>query len=157
MKQEKKIKICFTASSGGHLEEISRLNQIESKYDNFLITEKNSFNQLKFAKKRYYFPQINRKEILFVFKFIYIFLKSIIVLRKEKPDYIISTGALCTFPVCVAGRIMGKKVIYIESFARCDKPSLTGKLMYNRADLFIVQWEELMKYYPNAIYGGGIF
>ena len=52
---------------------------------------------------------------------------------------------------------MGKKVIYIESFARVDEPSLTGKLMYHVADLFIVQWKEMMEFYPNAVYGGGIF
>ena len=153
----KNPKICFTSSSGGHLEEISRLKKIEEKYDNFLITEKNSFGQLEFGKNKYYFPQINRKEILFLFKFIYIFIKAFFILIKEKPDYIISTGALCTYPVCIIGKMFRKKVIYIESFARCDKPSLTGKLMYKHADVFIVQWEEMLEFFPNAIYGGGIF
>ena len=52
---------------------------------------------------------------------------------------------------------MRKKIIYIESFARVDNASLTGKLFYKIADVFIVQWEELLKIYPKAIYGGGIF
>ena len=38
MKKNKKEKVCFLASSGGHLEEISRLVEIEEKYDNFLVT-----------------------------------------------------------------------------------------------------------------------
>ena len=29
--------------------------------------------------------------------------------------------------------------------------------MYKIADLFIVQWKELLNIYPNAVYGGGIF
>lgn len=154
---KKKLKVCFVASSGGHLEEISRLTEIEKSFDNFLITEKNLYNQLEFGKRRYYLPQINRKELMFIFKFIYIFFKSAKILLKEKPDYIISTGALCTYPVCMVGKIMKMKIIYIESFARCNEPSLTGKLIYNKADIFIVQWKNLIEYYQNAIYGGGIF
>ena len=50
-----------------------------------------------------------------------------------------------------------KKIIYIESFARVDEASLTGKLMYPIADKFIVQWEEMLKLYPKAVYGGAIY
>ena len=50
-----------------------------------------------------------------------------------------------------------KKVIYIESFARVDGSSMTGKLMKAVADLYIVQWRELLDAVPNAVYGGGIF
>ena len=157
LKENKRIKICFTSSSGGHLEEISRLNKIAEKYEHFLITEKSSFSQNKFGEKKYYVPQTNRKEILFIFKYIYIFIYAFFVLAKEKPDVIISTGALITYPVCIIGKLFKKKIVYIESFARCDKPSLTGRLMYKHADLFIVQWEEMIDFYPNAVYGGGIF
>lgn len=151
------LKICFTASSGGHLEEISRLDIIENKYNSFLITEKNSFNELKFCDKIYYLPQINRKEMIFIFKFIYIFFKSLKIFLHEKPNIIISTGALSTVPICIISKIFRKKIIYIESFARCNKPSLTGKIMYKFADIFIVQWEEMLEFFPKAIYGGGIF
>lgn len=157
MIRKKNNKICFVSSSGGHLEEISQLKMLEKKYDNFLITEKNSFNQNSFGNKHYYLPQTNRRELFFVFKFLYIFIKSFSILIKEKPTIIISTGALASYPACLIGKIMKCKIIYIESFARCDKPSLTGKLVYKFADLFIIQWKELIKYYPNAVYGGGIF
>ena len=154
---KKNIKIGFVASSGGHLEEISKLDIIEKKYDNFVITEKNSFVQSSFGKKQYYLPQTNRREIGFIFKFIYIFLKSLVIYIKEKPDCVISTGALSTVPICIIAKIFRKKIIYIESFARCDKPSLTGKIIYKFADVFIVQWEELMEFFPKAVLGGGIF
>ncbi|WP_455714727.1 PssD/Cps14F family polysaccharide biosynthesis glycosyltransferase [Anaerosporobacter sp.] len=150
-------KICFAASSGGHLEEISRLKEIEKEYSSFLLTEKGNFNELDFTEKVIYVSQINRREKLFVFKFIALFFKSFQILIKEKPDCIISLGALATYPICLLGKIMGKKIIYIESFSRVDAPSLSGKLMYRIADLFIVQWRELLEYFPKAVYGGGIF
>ena len=150
-------KICFTASLGGHLEEISRLVDLKDQFEIFLVTEKGEFAELNFCKSIYYLSQMNRKEILFIPKFMKIFFQSFHILLKEKPHGIISTGALITVPICLLGKLMGKRVIYIESFARVDSSSLTGKLMYRIADLFIVQWEELLELFPKAIYGGGIF
>lgn len=150
-------KICFAASSGGHLEEISRLKVIQEEYTSFLLTEKGHFNELNFCEDVIYVSQINRKELFFLPKFAGLFFKSFYILIKEKPDCIISLGALATYPICLIGKLMGKKVIYIESFARIDSPSLTGKLMYGVADLFIVQWEELLPFFPKAVYCGGIF
>lgn len=159
MKKIKKEKVCFLASSGGHLEEISRLAEIEEKYDNFLVTEKGGFNELHFGKKVIHVYQINRKEILFPFKFIGLIFKAFKVLLKEKPTVLISTGALATVPFCMVGKLLGKRIIYIESFARVDTPSLTGKIMYKLklANLFVVQWEDMLKYFPKAVIGGRIF
>lgn len=159
MKKNKQEKVCFLASSGGHLEEISRLVEIEEKYDNFLVTEKGKFEELHFGKKVIYVYQINRKEILFPFKFIGLILKAFKILLKEKPTVLISTGALATVPFCIVGKLLGKRIVYIESFARVDTPSLTGKIIYKLklANLFVVQWEDMLKYFPEATVGGRIF
>lgn len=150
-------KICFAASSGGHLDEISCLEKIYTTYDSFLVTENSRFQDVNIGEKTYYVNQLNRKERLFIIKFILLFIKSFYILNKESPDCIISTGALVTFPLCVVAKLLGKKVIYIESFARIETLSLTGKLIYRFADLFIVQWDELTKKYPKAIYRGAIY
>ena len=151
------MKICFAASSGGHLEEISRMRPIAENYDSFLLTERGASDTSDFVKRVYLVNQINRKEWSFLFKFIGLCFNSIRILNKEKPDCIISVGALATYPICLFAKLRGTKVIYIESFARVDCPSLTGKLMYKIADLFIVQWEELLEVFPKAMYGGRIF
>ena len=49
------------------------------------------------------------------------------------------------------------KLIYIEPFDRIEKGSLTGKLCYKKADVFVVQWEQLKKVYPKAVNLGSIF
>ena len=79
------------------------------------------------------------------------------VLRKEKPDVIISSGAAVAVPFFYLGKLMGKKLIYIEVFDRIDKPTVTGKMVYPITDRFIVQWEEMKKVYPKAINLGSIF
>lgn len=152
----KKQKTCFVASSGGHLEELSKLSSLV-KEDDFVLTEKSKYSALDWCENVRYVSQINRKEILFLPKFICLFIKSFFVLLYERPTVIVSTGALATYPISLLGKLMKKKVIYIESFARVDQASLTGKLMYKIADVFIVQWEEMLKIFPSAIYVGGIF
>ena len=79
------------------------------------------------------------------------------VLRKEKPDLIISSGAAVSVPFFYLGKLFGAKLIYIEVFDRIDKPTMSGKLVYPIVDKFIVQWEEMKEVYPKAINLGSIF
>ncbi len=153
----KKIKIAFIASAGGHLEEIERLKRVEKKYDSFLITERGEFSKTNFCKKKYYLSQMNRRQLAFLPKFFALFVRSFTILLREKPDFIVTTGALIVYPFCVWAKLMGIKIVYVESFARVKRPSLTGRLLYNFADLFIVQWEDMLKLYPKSVLGGGIF
>lgn len=84
-------------------------------------------------------------------------IQAFFILLKIKPELIVSTGAGIAIPTCILGKILGKKIVFIESFARIDFPSRTGKFMYKVADIFIVQHKSLLKYYPKAIYGGWIY
>ena len=150
-------KICFTASTGGHFEQLMMLKPLMDKYDSFIVTEKTGYSVIKDNRKIYYLNQVNRHEKTFVFKMIINAFKSFKIFLREKPDVIISTGALATIPMCVFAKVLKKKIIFIESFAKITSPTLTGKLIYKFADQFYVQWEQMKKYYPEAIYEGGIY
>jgi UDP-N-acetylglucosamine:LPS N-acetylglucosamine transferase len=79
------------------------------------------------------------------------------VLRREKPDVIISSGAAVAVPFFYLGKLLGAKTVYVEVFDRIDNPTLTGRLVYPITDRFIVEWEEMKKVYPKAINLGSIF
>jgi len=51
------------------------------------------------------------------------------------------------------------RVAYVESIARTEALSLTGRLLYagRLADLFFVQWPELAARLPRAVYAGRLF
>ena len=51
------------------------------------------------------------------------------------------------------------RVAYVESIARTEALSLTGRLLYGGrlADLFFVQWPELAARLPRAVYAGRLF
>jgi UDP-N-acetylglucosamine:LPS N-acetylglucosamine transferase len=76
---------------------------------------------------------------------------------KVKPDVIVTTGAHTAVPMCYIAKLFRRKVIYIETMANIKTKTLTGKLVYPIADVFIVQWESMLKLYPKAVLGGWIF
>ena len=59
--------------------------------------------------------------------------------------------------MCYIGILFGSKIIWIETFANIQTKTKSGKMVYPIADLFIVQWETMLKLYPKAVYGGWIY
>ncbi|WP_034377876.1 PssD/Cps14F family polysaccharide biosynthesis glycosyltransferase [Dehalobacter sp. UNSWDHB] len=154
---DKKKTILFAASSGGHLEQILCLRGLNQYYNTILVTEKTGYDINTWQDTVYWVPQVNRREFLAILKLLTICFKSIYIFFKEKPDIVITTGALSVVPTCLIAKVFRKKFIYIESFAKVETLTLTGKLMYNFAGLFIVQWEELHKLYTRTVFGGSIY
>lgn len=153
----KREKICFAASSGGHYEQLMMLKPMMRKYDSFIVTEKTLYDVETKGEKIYFVKQVNRREKYFIPNMLANILKSIKIYLSEKPDIVICTGVLAMIPMCLIAKAGGKKLIFIESFAKVTTGTQTGMLLYKYADRFYVQWEPMLKVYPNAIYLGGIY
>ena len=156
-----KNKVLFISSTGGHLTELLQLKSIFNDYDYHIVTEKTETNE---GLKNEYEDRISflvygtRKNLLtYLFKFIFNCIKSFILFIQLKPDLVITTGTHTAVPMCYIAKLFGKKVIYIETFANRTTKTLAGKIVKPIADVFVVQWEEMLKLYPNAKYWGGIF
>ena len=154
-------KVLFISSTGGHLNELLQLSPLFEKYDYHIITEKdktNEYLQDKYEGKVSYLPYGTRSHMItYIIKYLYLIIKTIFLYFKIRPKVIVTTGTHTAGPMCYLGKIFGSKIIYIETFANINKKTATGKLIYPIADLFIVQWEEMLNIYPKAIYGGQIF
>lgn len=151
----KNIKICLVGSSGGHLTHLYMLKPFWENKERFWVTfDKEDAKSILKNEKFYpcYYP--TNRNIKNLIKNTFLAIK---VLRKEKPDLVISSGAAVAVPFFYVAKIMRKKTIYIEVFDRIDKPTLTGKLVYPVTNLFLVQWEEQKKVYPKAVNLGSIF
>jgi len=152
-REKRKPNICLVASSGGHCEELKNLDTLKEKYSGFYVTEKTDFHY----DAKYLLPSTGSNDLRVVFKMMFLCIQALIIWIKEKPDLVISTGALICIPFWMLARVFGKKVIFIETYARVRNGSKTGKFMYKHSDLFIIQWESLREVYPNAVFGGSIF
>lgn len=152
--ETKALKICLTCSMGGHLTQMLLLESFYQKYPHYFVTFPRGENNMMPVMERVFYvidPGHNPIKLL-----INLF-QSISIFFREKPDLVISTGAGVSIVTCCLAKLFGKKMIFIESFSRTCKPSVSGKLLYPIADLFVIQWPELGKYYPRAKYGGHIF
>ena len=135
------MKICYVSSSGGHWEELMCLKELFGEHDSFFVTEKGGQAGDSSLSPMYTVPKTDRHEKGFAVHFVKLMKKARAIIKKERPDVIITTGALAAYPFCLIGKLKGAKIIYIESFARVTEKSLTGKLVYPFADLFLVQWK----------------
>lgn len=152
-----KKKVCFISSSGGHLEQIRQLKAVAKKYEHYYVLPKNS-STVSFKGKKYLVGDFYRKNrFRFIFRFSFTALQQLYIFLKERPDVVITTGAGVVIPTCLYAYFFGKKVVYIESFARMKSLNKTAELLSSYSDLFIVQWEDLLKIIPNATYGGWIY
>ena len=149
------MKICLVGSSGGHLTHLYMLKPFWQEHERFWVTfDKADAQSLLQGEKMYpcYFP--TNRNVKNLIRNTFLAWK---VLRKEKPDLIISSGAAVAVPFFYLGKLFGAKTAYLEVFDRIDKSTLTGKLVQPVADLFVVQWEEMLQVYPKSVNLGSIF
>jgi len=123
------------------------------EHKRFFVTFEREQSKELLKKEKAYFvidPKRNPKKLLQNFS------QSLKILKKENPDVVLSTGASAAVPMCYAAKMLGKKLIFVETLAAVDKPSVSGRVVYPISDIFVVQWKSLMKYYKKAVYGGSL-
>lgn len=156
---KKRKKVLFISSIGGHLTQLLQLKPLFEEYDYHIVTERSIIT--KELQKHYpiSFVLYGARNYLFryIFKLFINILLSLYYFIREWPDVVVTTGAHTAVPMCYIAKLFGKKVIFIESFAKTKTPTLSGRLVYPIADLFIVQWESMKVHYPKSIYGGSIY
>lgn len=154
-------RVLFISSTGGHFSELLQLKPLFNKYDSYIITEKDKTNEnLKeeYGDKLFFLPYGTRSKLFtYIFKYFYLCLRTIYLFFKIRPKYIITTGTHTAVPMCYLGKLFGCKIIFIETFANSKSKTLSGKMIYPIANLFIVQWKEMLDLYPKAVYGGSIY
>jgi beta-1,4-N-acetylglucosaminyltransferase len=78
------------------------------------------------------------------------------LLRRQRPDAILSTGAGLAVPFFLVGKLLGIRLVYVESLTRTESISLSGRLLYPFADRFFAQWPEAAAKLKRAEYAGSI-
>ena len=79
-----------------------------------------------------------------------------VVVVRERPDVIVSTGALPGFFALAFGKLIRAQTIWIDSIANADELSMSGQHAGRVSDLWITQWAHLAsptgpQYFGNVI------
>jgi len=92
-----------------------------------------------------------------IFSTLYAFGFALRLVARLRPRLLLCNGPGTCIPVCLAAllyRILFGwhcRIVFVESYCRVQTLSLTGKLLYRTADLFVVHWKELREKYPETV------
>lgn len=151
----KVIKIGLITSRGGHLFQMRQIKPFLRNYNHFWVTDKGPDTEYYLENEMVYFGFFpESRNIINAIKNLFLAFK---VFKIERPDIIISSGAGIAVPFFIIGKLFYKtKLIYIEPYDFVGYPSLTGKIVYNFVDLFLVQHSIQKKWYPKAKHWGSL-
>lgn len=175
-RQNAVVDVCVVMGPGGHCMEMCRYCSgmppgfrlayfLVAKSDYLTISKITKV--MKNREDHYEIIEITRprrvKQPIFtsIFTTLLTLFQSLYIFSKIRPDMLLCNGpALCVPPSLVIylmqklNLIPSFPIVFVESFCRVKTLSLSGKIMYNIADAFIVQWLELKKVYERATYLG---
>jgi len=148
------MRIAIAATHGGHLSEaIILLERVIPRCDEVILLTGDAERAKNYLFTSYIYPR-NENPFVFLTRGFFYCLK---VLRRERPDWVISTGAECGVFGLAAARVLGIRTIFIETVTRLDNPTRAAKLSYRLATRFYVQHPETLECFgPKAEYVGGL-
>lgn len=142
-------KVLLIGAGGGHLTEVMLATEGVPMRRVVVTFRLPHSDETLVSERRYYLIDPHKS----LWKYAVNALQSLYVILREWPDAIVNAGGGISLACSLFGKTIGAKLIFVETGARVTTPSKTGKFLYKYADLFIVQWRGLLKFYPNAIYG----
>ncbi len=149
------MKIALPSSAGGHLTELMQILGAFGEYETFFITVKRKDTEDLSKKENVYFVDDTGRSPVGLAKNI---ISSLKIMLNERPDVIVTTGAGAAIPSSIIGKILGAKLVYIESYCRAKSKSWSGILLYPFSDVFLVQWPAMVSMYGEKTqYWGGVF
>jgi len=146
--------VLLVGSAGGHLAQLMALRPWWETRERFWVTFALSDAQSLLAGERvawaYHPTTRNLVNLLRNFALAWR------VLRAERPDVVVSTGAGVALPFFALGRLLGVRTVYLEVYDRIDSKTMTARLCRPFTDLFCVQWDEQLAVWPDATVVGAL-
>ncbi len=155
------MRLLIVLGEGGHTKQLLNLvDLLCDTYDYHYIISKEdnlSANRIKYPGPIYRLPRPRGKHartLNAIFRTLLAGIQSLWILLRVRPAAILSTGPAIAVPVSIIGKLLGVRIIFVETGSRIKALSLTGRIMYRWADLFFVQWPQLADKLPRAVYAG---
>lgn len=139
-KTDKPKKILAIASGGGHWQQLMLLRPAFEGHDVHFLTTLPGLPEQFGAQPSTIVTDCNRNEKVAVLRTTAAILRQMI---SQRPDVVISTGALPGVIALALGRVLGARTIWVDSVANAEEISMSGKLARRFAHLWMSQWEHV--------------
>ncbi len=133
-------KVLAVASSGGHWQQLLRLEELFDSYDCSFVSTRSDYRTTVLGSRFFTVADVNRwRKWRIPFACIQMFC----IMLRVRPDVVISTGALPGLIAVILGRVFGARCIWLDSIANSEELSLSGRIAGKFAQLWLTQWEHL--------------
>ncbi|SRR5260221_14502770 len=140
------MKVMLVSSSGGHLAQLHELKPWWEKHDRLWVTfDKKDATSLLREETTVWAHHPTTRNVKNLIRNVFLAWS---VVRRWRPELIVSTGAGVAFPFFLIAKLYRVKTVYLEVFDRRD--TLTGRLCYPLTSLFLLQSEDQRRRYPRA-------
>lgn len=136
----KRKKILAVSSGGGHWVELIRVAPAFNGHEVAYATVDKSYRSGAGSAQFYTFRDVTRWNKL---RWVQTVAKLIWILLRERPDVVISTGALPGYFSLRLAKLFGARTIWLDSIANVDELSMSGQKIGKHADLWLTQWPHL--------------
>ncbi len=149
------IELLLVAQNGGHLAELMALEHAWRPYSRIWVT-------LRAADT---VAMLRGEKVVFAYgptpRNVTNLLRNLVLawslLRRIRPQVVLTTGAGVAVPFAWVGRLRGARVMYVESCTRTTSVSMSCRLIAPIADRIFVQWPDLHGAAGKAHYAGNLF
>ena len=124
------------------------------RHERFWLTGKGGDVSYLLKKERVYFGFF--PEHRNVFNALRNFFLGLRLIKTERPDLLISTGAGIAPPIFLVGKIFGCRLLFLDSYTFSKYPSLSARLVSPLVDKLLVQHKTIQKLLKKAEFRGSI-
>ena len=145
-------RVLLVCSTGGHLAQMHRLRPWWQRHERVWVTfDREDARSLLDDEQTIWAYEPTTRNLKNLVRNTFL---AISVLRRIRPEVIVSNGAGVAVPFFVLGRLLGCRTVYIEVFDRISSATMTGRMCRRFTDLFCVQWPEQQRFYPGSVVVG---
>jgi exopolysaccharide biosynthesis glucuronosyltransferase PssD len=139
--QVSKCRILAVASAGGHWVQLQRVFPAFKEHNVAFLTTDAGYRSEALPHRFYVVNDASSWSSRL--KLAQMAVRILLVVVRERPSIVISTGAACGFFSVLFGKMIGARTIWIDSIANIDELSMAGRLARRYADLWLTQWPHL--------------
>jgi UDP-N-acetylglucosamine:LPS N-acetylglucosamine transferase len=142
MRVQQQTRVLAVSSSGGHWEQLMLLRDSFEGCDVQYAATLEGLGERSGVGSTFILPDFNATK---PWKTLTSLLAVAKVVRKVRPNVVVSTGAAPGLVALSVGKLLGARTIWIDSVANVERLSLSGRMAGHIADLWVTQWRHLAR------------